>query len=44
MNFLIDAWDFNQHPAQAINNDDTVKSRPGCWFHFQRDVEVSMNG
>lgn len=39
MNFLIDAWDFNQHPAQAINNDDTVKSRPGCWFHFQRDVE-----
>ena len=39
MNFLIDAWDFNQHPAQAITNDDTVKSRPGCWFHFQRDVE-----
>jgi zinc transporter len=39
MSFLIDAWDFNQHPAQAINNDDTVKSRPGCWFHFQRDVE-----
>ena len=39
MNFLIDAWDFNQHPAQAINNDDTAKSRPGCWFHFQRDVE-----
>jgi len=39
MKFLIDAWDFNQHPAQAITNDDTVKSRPGCWFHFQRDVE-----
>tara|TARA_B100000700_G_scaffold158816_1_gene176028 strand:+ start:1341 stop:2288 length:948 start_codon:yes stop_codon:yes gene_type:complete len=39
MKFLIDAWDFSQNPAKAITNDDQVQARPGCWYHFQRDID-----
>lgn len=38
MAYIIDAWDFNQQPAQRI---DDINSKPsaGCWFHLERDAE-----
>lgn len=38
MEFLIDAWDFNQQPATRVQ-DLTGLPQPGCWYHFQRDIE-----
>lgn len=35
--FLIDAWQFRQHPAVAIADD--FFNQQQTWFHFQRDVE-----
>ncbi|MDV6316892.1 CorA family divalent cation transporter [Idiomarina sp. HP20-50] len=37
MDFLIDAWDFSQHPAQQILSPTTASEN--TWFHFQRDAE-----
>lgn len=33
--FIIDAWDFNESPAQSIVAEGMPKSN--TWFHFQRD-------
>lgn len=37
MDFLIDAWDFNQHPATQLHTPS--EATKNTWFHFQRDVE-----
>lgn len=34
--FMIDGWDFTQHPATEINAD--FHQRQLAWFHFQRDA------
>lgn len=34
--FMIDAWDFSQHPAEPIHQD--FHGRQNSWFHFQRDI------
>jgi len=35
--FMIDGWNFAQHPAQFIEQDYHQQSQ--SWFHFQRDAE-----
>ena len=37
MDFLIDAWDFSQHPAKQLESPSETSEN--TWFHFQRDVE-----
>lgn len=37
MDFLIDAWDFSQHPAKQ--NLSPSGSAGHTWFHFQRDAD-----
>ncbi|MGM7318531.1 MULTISPECIES: CorA family divalent cation transporter [Idiomarina] len=37
MDFLIDAWDFNQHPAKQLQSPSSAAEN--TWFHFQRDAE-----
>lgn len=34
--FMIDSWDFSQHPAQPIH--DNFHNRQQSWFHFQRNI------
>lgn len=34
--FIIDSWDFSQHPAIPI--DDDLQGAPHRWFHLQRDL------
>src|SRR5690554_236624 len=34
--FMIDSWDFSQHPAQPI--DAQFHTRTNSWFHFQRNL------
>src|SRR5690554_90238 len=34
--FIIDSWDFSQHPAQPIV--ESFHERQHCWFHFQRNL------
>src|SRR5690554_416047 len=34
--FMIDSWDFSQHPAQPIR--DNFHQREHSWFHFQRNL------
>ena len=37
MDFLIDAWDFSQHPAKQLQSPS--RATENTWFHFQRDAE-----
>jgi len=37
MDYLIDAWDFSQHPAKQLQSPSSA--RANSWFHFQRDAE-----
>ena len=37
MDFLIDAWDFSQHPAKQLQSPSSATEN--TWFHFQRDAE-----
>lgn len=34
--FIIDSWDFSQHPATPIDRD--LQGAPNRWFHLQRDL------
>lgn len=35
--FMLDAWDFNQQPAQQLSRG--LHQQQQCWFHFQREAE-----
>ena len=34
--FIIDSWDFSQHPALSISSE--LHDRQQCWYHIQRDL------
>lgn len=38
MDFIIDAWNFNQQPATRIQ-DFSGKPSEGCWYHLERDAD-----